>query len=261
MFDLECQMKESWPLIDCLVVDTVSGNANTTLDLVDKTAAKHLQHILVQHILGAEDVLAISGGKTLSTVADHLKTTGTNANVAVPIIGGVQGQHYTDVNHIATRIADELGASATLIHAPLHVDTSVERDMLLSVRAVGDVIDRARAANVSLLGLGAVAGQGATYYRAHPLSEDHRAQLFKDGIRAELLGHLVNARGSLCDNALNSCLVSLPLEEARQIPVRIGVATGKDKIDAVRAALNGEDISTLVIDDLTVQAVLTEINH
>lgn len=252
LFDLERLMKERWPHTDSLVVDTVTENADTTLDLVGKTAAQHLQSIL-----GTEDVLAISGGKTLSAVADHLKPAKESLNVVVPMTGGVQGQHYTDVNHIATRIADGLGGSATLIHAPLHADTSMERDMLLSVRAVGDVMDRARAANVSLLGLGAVAGEGATYYRAHPLSEDRRARLYKDGVRAELLGHLVDAQGLMCDNALNSRLVSLPLEEAKRIPVRIGVATGKDKVEPVRAALNGEHVSTLVIDDVTAQAVLS----
>ena len=82
--------------------------------------------------------------------------------------------------------------------------------------------------------------------------------MFNDGVRAELLGHLVDTQGSLCDNALNSRLVSLPLDEARQIPVRIGVATGKDKVEPVRAALNGGHISTLVIDDLTAQPVLSE---
>ncbi len=251
LFDLERLMKERWPLTECLVVDTVTENADTTLDLVGKTAAQYLQHIL-----GANDVLAISGGKTLSAVADHLKPAEASANVVVPMTGGVQGQHYTDVNHIATRIAEGLGGSATLIHAPLHADTSAERDMLLSVRAVGDVMDRARAANVSLLGLGAVAGEGATYYRAHPLSEDHRTKLYSDGVRAELLGHLVDAKGSLCDNALNSRLVSLPLEEANKIPVRIGVAAGKTKVEPVRAALNGGHITVLVVDDVTAQIVL-----
>ncbi|WP_171124733.1 MULTISPECIES: sugar-binding transcriptional regulator [unclassified Ruegeria] len=253
LFELERQMKERWPLSACLVVNTVTENAEITLDQVGKSAAQHLQHIL-----GPTDVLAISGGKTLSAVADHLKPGGAASNVVVPMTGGVQGQHYTDVNHIATRIADGLGGSATLIHAPLHADTQDERDVLLSVRAVSDVLTQARNANVSLLGLGAVTEEDATYYKAHPLSEEDRSQLYDSGVRAELLGHLVDCEGELCSTALNSRLVSLPLKDAKLVPIRIGVASGIDKAEPVRAALNGGHISTLVIDDVTAQAVLNE---
>ncbi|PSL17820.1 sugar-binding transcriptional regulator [Shimia abyssi] len=251
LFELERQMKARWPLAECLVVDTVTDNAETTLDLVGKATAQHLANLLDD-----DSVLAISGGKTLSAVANHLNARAQTSNVVVPMTGGVQGQHYTDVNHIATRIADGLGGTATLIHAPLHTDTQQERDMVLSVRSVRDVLDQARRADVSLLGLGAVAGESATYYTAHPISSADREQLYNDGVRAELLGHLVDARGALCDSDLNSRLVSLPLQDALNIPVRIGVATGADKVEPACAALNGGHISTLVVDDTTAQAVL-----
>jgi len=251
LFDLENQLKLRWSGAEFLVVDTVTENAGTTLDLVGKAAAQHLQGSLDK-----DDVIAISGGKALSVVANHLRPQGTTSNIVIPMTGGVQGQHYTDVNHIATRIADGLGGKATLIHIPLHADTKEERDMLLSVRAVRDVLDQARNANVSLLGLGAVTGEDATYYKAHPLSEEDRAELYDSGVRAELLGHLVNSAGELCGSTLNSKLVSLPLSDARLVPTRIGVASGKEKIEPILAALNGGHINTLVVDDITAQSVL-----
>ncbi len=251
LFDLERQLRERWPQAEFLVADTVTENAETTLDLVGKAAAQHLQAILQD-----DDVLAISGGKALSAVANHLQVRGKTSNIVIPLTGGVQGQHYTDVNHIATRIADGLGGTATLIHAPLHADSEQERDMLLSVRAIRDILEQARNARVSIMGLGAVTGEGATYYKAHPLSEENRTQLYKDGVRAELLGHLVDLAGKLCDSELNSKLVSLPLAQAKDIPVRIGVATGPEKVEPIVAALNGDHINTLVVDDTTAQSVL-----
>ncbi|MCG7519063.1 sugar-binding transcriptional regulator [Ruegeria sp. Ofav3-42] len=251
LFDLENQLKQRWSGADFLVVDTVTDNAGTTLDLVGKAAAQHLQSTLED-----DDVIAISGGKALSAVANHLRPRASTLNIVIPMTGGVQGQHYTDVNHIATRIADGLGGTATLIHTPLHADTQKERDMLMSVRAVRDVLDQAGNADVSLLGLGAVTGEDATYYKAHPLSESDRVQLYNSGVRAELLGHLVDSAGELCDSALNSKLVSLPLSDAKLVPIRIGVASGKEKVEPILAALNGRHINTLVVDDLTAQSVL-----
>ncbi len=251
LFDLENQLKQRWSGVEFLVVDTVTENAGTTLDLVGKAAAQYFQEIVQE-----DDVIAISGGKALSVVANHLRPKRSTSNRVIPMTGGVQGQHYTDVNHIATRIADGLGGLATLIHIPLHADTKEERDMLMSVRAVRDVLNHARNANVSLLGLGAVTGEDATYYQAHPLSEEERIQLYDSGVRAELLGHLVNSAGELCSSELNSRLVSLPLSDAKLVPIRIGVASGKEKVEPILAALNGEHVNTLVVDDITAQSVL-----
>lgn len=256
LFNLENQLKQRWSGVEFLVVDTVTENAGTTLNLVGKAAAQHLQDIVKE-----DDVIAISGGKALSVVANHLQPQGATSNIVIPMTGGVQGQHYTDVNHLATRIADGLGGTATLIHIPLHADTKEERDMLLSVRVVSDVLNQARNANVSLLGLGAVTDEDATYYKAHPLSEEERVKLYNSGVRAELLGHLVDCEGELCSSALNSRLVSLPLLDAKLVPIRIGVASGKEKVEPILAALNGKHINTLVVDEVTAQSALDSVKN
>ena len=52
----------------------------------------------------------------------------------VPATGCVQGKHYTDVNHVATQMAEQLGGEAFLIHAPLFADSVAERDMLMGMK-------------------------------------------------------------------------------------------------------------------------------
>lgn len=175
----------------------------------------------------------------------------------MPLTGGVQGQHYTDVNHLATRIADGLGGTANLIHAPLHADSQEERDMLMSVRAVHEVMDCAGSAEIALYGIGSAAGEDATYYTAHPLSNEQRTKLYRDGVRAEFLGHLIDGLGGLCDSELNSRLVSLPLDTSKKIPNRIGVASGVGKVEPICAALSGGHISVLLVDEGTAQQVIS----
>lgn len=251
LFELERRMRERWPKTEFQVIDAVTGNTETTLDLVGKAAASYLQALLEPG-----NIVAISGGKALSAVADNLNPALRKDCIVVPLTGGVQGQHYTDVNHLATRFADGLGGTANLIHAPLHADSQTERDLLMSVRAVNEVMDTARSAQIALYGIGSVAGEDATYYTAHPLSKEQRTKLYRDGVRAEFLGHLIDGQGGLCDSKLNSRLVSLPLEASAKIPNRIGVASGSDKVEPICAALNGQHISVLVVDDGTAQQVI-----
>jgi len=183
-FNLERELTQKWDLKNCLVVPAVTGNAETTLNQVGKAAGG----VLVEAIRDG-DTIAISGGKALSAVIANLTVDRPFKVNVVPMTGGVQGQHYTDVNHIATQLADKLGGRATLIHAPLHADTAKERDLLMSVRAVRSVMDTARNASVALVGIGSVVGDNSTYYQAHPVPEAERRKLFEEGVRAEFLGH------------------------------------------------------------------------
>jgi len=253
LFELERRMRERWPNTECQVVDGVTGNAETTLDAVGRAAASYLPTVLKD-----DDVLAISGGKALSAVADNMSPSNKINCRVVPLTGGVQGHHYTDVNHLATRLAELMGGEASLIHAPLHADSQSERDLLMSVKSVREIMDSARAADAAIFGIGSVTGEDATYYTAHPLSGAERRQLYETGVRAEFLGHLIDGKGGLCDNELNTKLVSLPLCDAKKIPNRIGVASGQEKIEPICAALNGEHINVLIVDDGTAQRVLQD---
>ena len=183
LFDLERQLTRRWGLKHCLVVSGVTDNAETTLNQVGRGGGTVLEDTIRDG-----ETIAISGGKALSAVIENLTVGRTYDVNVVPMTGGVQGQHYTDVNHIATRLADKLGGRATLIHAPLHADTAKERDLLMSVSSVRRVMDIARRASVALVGIGGVVGANSTYYQAHPIPEEKRIELIKGGVRGEFLG-------------------------------------------------------------------------
>ncbi|MEE2944708.1 MAG: sugar-binding transcriptional regulator [Pseudomonadota bacterium] len=251
LFELERAIKERWNLDDCVVVESVTGSAENTLDLVGKAAAEY-----IAKTVNDGGVIAISGGKAVSAIANNLDASEDVPCTVLPLTGGVQSQHYTDVNHLATRLAEGLGGEAVLLHAPLHSDTLAERDLLMSVRTVRETMERAANADIAVFGVGSVEGDDATYYEAYPLSNEERKGLYETGVRSEFLGHLIDESGALCDVDLNSRLVSLPLSQAKQIPCRMGVVSGLAKAEPVNAALNGGYLSMLVIDDEAAQALL-----
>jgi DNA-binding transcriptional regulator LsrR (DeoR family) len=251
LFELERRLTRRWDLKDCLVVPVVTGSAETTLNQVGKGAAQ----VLVETIRDG-DTIATSAGKAVRAMIENLVVDRSFGVNVVPMTGGVQGQHYTDVNHIAAELADKLGGRATLIHAPLHADTAEERDLLMSVRSVRSVLDVAREASVAVVGIGSVLGPNATYYEAHPIAEAERATLIERGVRAEFLGFLIDGDGALANTDLNSRLVALLPAEAARIPVTIGIASGPEKVGPIVAVLNGGYIDVLVVDETTAAAVL-----
>ena len=97
------------------------------------------------------DVLAITGGKAVSAVVENITPDRAFNVTVVPLTGGVQGKYYTDVNHLATQLADKLGGSAVLLHAPLFAENREQRDTLMEVGSIRQVFELARRAKVALV--------------------------------------------------------------------------------------------------------------
>ena len=251
LFDLEQELVTRWSLKSALVTPTVTDSPNTTLAQVGNVAGN-----LVLETVRDGDTIAISGGKAVRAMIENLAPDRTLDINVVPMTGGVQGEHYTDVNHVATLLAEKLGGRATLIHAPLFAETPDERDMLMSVRSVRDVFDAARKASIALVGIGSVADEQSTYYEALPMTEDARQALAESDVRGEFLGHLIDTAGRVSDIEFNSRLVALPPGEAARIPTTVGVVSGVEKIEPIRAVLAGKYINALVLDEETAAGVL-----
>ncbi|HBQ34653.1 MAG TPA: Crp/Fnr family transcriptional regulator, partial [Ochrobactrum anthropi] len=167
-----------------------------------------------------------------------------------------QGKHYTDVNHVSTLMAEKLGGHSYQIHAPLFADDAGQRAMLMNMRSVAEVFQRAREAKIAVVGIGSIVSTDSTYYDLHPSSSGDRTAIEHSGASAELLAHLLDVEGRICDYSLNRALVSLTLDEFAHIPTKIGVASGLNKAESILSVLRGNHLDTLVTDEATGARIL-----
>ncbi|WP_340118238.1 sugar-binding transcriptional regulator [Pelagibius sp. 7325] len=251
LVDLETALVEATSLTESVVAPTISGNPDTNLQQVGRAAA----NLLLQSLRDG-DVIAITGGKAVSAVVDNLTPERAFKVTVVPLTGGVQGKYYTDVNHLATQLAERLGGSTLLVHAPLFAESQEQRDMLMAMSSVKEVFDLARSASVALVGIGSIQPPASSYYDLHPLPNPEREMLVSSGAVGEFLAHLIREDGSLADYPLNSRLVALDPQELARCPCTIGVAAGPEKVQPIHAALNGDYLDSLILDEKTAEAVL-----
>ena len=251
LVDLEQRLTTIAALVGAVVTPTVPGSADSTLQQVGRAAANQLLETLRDG-----DVIAITGGKAVSAVVDNLVAERAFDVTVVPLTGGVQGKFYTDVNHLATQLADRLGGRTMLVHAPLFAESRAQRDMLMDMASIREVFELARRASVALVGIGSIRTPGSSYYDLHPISDADREALFAQGVSGEMMAHLIHADGSVADFPLNSHLVALDPAELMASPRVIGVAAGMEKVLPIQAALNGRFLKSLVVDEVTATAVL-----
>jgi DNA-binding transcriptional regulator LsrR (DeoR family) len=255
LVDMEEKLVALGGISRAIVVPTVSDNLQTALQAVGEAAAR----LLLEEITDG-DTICITGGKGVSAVVAGLQAQRRYAIEVIPATGCVQGKHYTDVNHVSTMMAERLGGRSYQIHAPLFADSAAERGMLINMRSVADVFQRAREAKIAVVGIGSILSDDSSYYDLHPSSSTDRAAIERSGASCELLAHLLDDQGQVCDYSLNRSLVSLTLPEFASIPTKIGVASGPNKVSPILSVLRGNHLDTLVTDEATGARVLALAN-
>ena len=254
LVELEMELTAIEGLASSIVTPTVSGSHETTLQQVGRAAANQLLESLRDG-----DVIAITGGKAVSAVVENLQPERVFDVTVVPLTGGVQGKLYTDVNHLASRLAERLGGRTMLVHAPLFAESRQQRDLLMEMASVKEVFDLARKAAIALVGVGSIVTPGSSYYDLHPHPDLDREELIRSGVRGEFLAHLIREDGTVADHPLNSRLVALGPSELGQCPRTIGVAAGPEKVLPICSALNGRFLDTLIVDEETAGKVLEKL--
>ncbi|CAN7467922.1 sugar-binding transcriptional regulator [Rhizobium sp. LjRoot30] len=251
LVDMEEQLLALGGIDRAVVVPTVSDNPQLSLQATGEAAAR-----LLLDTIKDGDTICITGGKGVSAVVAGLKPTRRYDVEVIPATGCVQGKHYTDVNHVATLMADKLGGRAYQIHAPLFADDADQREMLINMRSVSNVFRLAREATLAVVGIGSIMSDDSSYYDLHPSSATDRAAIERSGASCELLAHLLDAGGAVCDYSLNRSLVSLTLDEFASIPTKIGVASGPNKAGPILSVMRGGHLDTLVTDESTSARIL-----
>ena len=251
LLDVEEQLKKLSGVQMAMIAPTVSDNPDVVLQTVGEAAAG----VLLENLKDG-DIICITGGKGVGAVVDALNPSRKYDIEVVPATGCVQGKHYTDVNHVATQMAEKLGGRAYQIHAPLFAESIEQKDMLEGMRSVQDIMDRARKANIAVVGVGSILVGDSSYYDLHPMAKGDQNEIVQSGAVGELLAHLLDEKGEVCSYELNSRLVAISPADLAKIPLTIGVASGENKVGPICAVLRGKHINALVVDETTANSVI-----
>jgi DNA-binding transcriptional regulator LsrR (DeoR family) len=257
VFDLENRLQTLCGIPEAVVVPALTEDTGLTLQAVGRVAAEYL----LQHLRDG-DTICISGGKALYSIVQALESKRRYDVCVVPATGGVQGRHYTDVNYLAAELAGRLGGKAYQFHAPIFVDTPDEKETLMSLRQISEVLDVARHAQIALVGVGSIIPDSPSYFDLTSLSADDRQKIIEEEHGSgEIFARIYDVGGQPCAPQYNRRVVGLSLEELHSIPVTIGVAATEQKILPICGALRGRYLKTLITDETAARGVLDQYQH
>lgn len=246
---LETELEERFRIREVKVVPShPDSSANEQMAAVSKFTAHYLNGLV-----GARATIAIAWGATVSQVAASLTPKPLPGINVVQLTGSGNnngGHGVTDAARIIGLFAENYHGNGHLLPIPAYFDDPATKDAMYRERVVKRVRDLASRADIVLYSIG-TPDANSYIYRAGYVEDAELAALREEGVVGDIATVFFRADGSYEDVAMNKRSTGPDLASLRNHPYSVCVVAGANKLPALRGALAGRFMNTLVIDEGT----------
>ena len=248
--ELAARLSDRYGLDYCDVVPSDPASDSVILGVAESGAA------FLEQKLRARDpiVVAIGTGRTLRAAVERMPRMVCHQHRLVSLVGHISMQGSASFYDVLARLSDLTEALHYPMPLPVVVPTRDQRDQLQRLEPVLRVLELARAADVSLVGIGRM-DENAPLFLDGFISDVELAELRRLGAVGEVTGWAFDAGGHLVEGGTNDRVTSAP----REIPAErlvVGVAQGTGKVLPVHAALKGRIVNGLITNETTARSLL-----
>ena len=173
----------------------------------------------------------------------------------VSMLGGtMQGASFNSFS-IASGFAARLGASYSLLAAPIFLSEGVDRDVFLSQAIFADHFRKFETLDAAILTASDISDR--SYLVVNGLPQEYSATDITDaGAIGDVLGRFLDEKGQPIAHALDRRTIGVDLDVVERTPEKIMAAAGPHKVGIIRAASRRGLIDTLITDDVTAELLL-----
>lgn len=192
-------------------------------------------------------IIAMGTGRTLRAAVDQLSPMECPQHRIVSLTGNISPDGSAAYYNVIFSMADAIKARHFPMPLPVLVSSRAERDLLHQQALVRPTIALGTKADVTFVGIGEIDPQAPLLLDGF-LQPQEVESLMQAGATGEICGWTFDADGKLLDNPVNERVASIPLP-SRDTSCVIGLARGRRKHAAIRAALRGAHINALITDE------------
>lgn len=249
---LEWQVAEHWGLRRAVIVPSPERPGGVTT-LVSAGLGGHLDELLADP---AVTRFGMSWGNTLNLATRFMQPVNRPDLEIVSVMGGIA--RGSDVNgyEITTRLADLCNARHSFFLAPMYAGSADSRRVFMEQDVIAQALDKIRGCDAMALATGDLT-RSLLVRDALPRDVTADDLIARGGV-GDIIGNILDAEGRLVDHDLNNRLIGLTLDDLRAVPNVILAAGGAHKVPIIRAALRAGIVTTLVTDEDTATALLSD---
>jgi lsr operon transcriptional repressor len=248
-FQIGRKLRETFGLTEALVPPALGDETQDAFSVSRRLARGGAQYL--QNLLESDQTLAIGWGETVQATMERLPVEQTAKISTVTLTGGVNA-YVPTLRRVRGKSARHTDA---VIPAPIVVSSASLAAELQKEGVVQRVLERSRAADHALIGIGAVAEQ-ATLAQKGYVTDDELVEFQKLGAVGDILGLFYDENGEVLDLPLHTRRIGVGVDDLRRIPNVVGIAGGLHKVPAILGALRGGYLDVLVTTEDVARALL-----
>ncbi|SMH40336.1 DNA-binding transcriptional regulator LsrR, DeoR family [Maritimibacter sp. HL-12] len=197
--------------------------------------------------------IALGTGRTLRMVVEHMQTLDGAHHKIVSLIGNVSPDGSASFYEVIMRLAEKLSAPHYPMAIPVVARDETELALYHGLPHVRATRALALAADLVIVGIGQMSDDAPLLVDGFISPAEH-ADLCASGAAGEICGHVFDAEGRYLEHAFNRRVVGVSVPVADRPVLCIG--GGESKLPALRAALSGGLITSLITDEKTARSLL-----
>ena len=248
--DLSSRLSSAYGLRHCVVIESAEDDLVLLRRHVGRAAAE-----LLSEIVTADDVLGVAWGRSLMAMRSALDRV-----AACPVVQLTGALSRPDAEDSAVELVRDVarisGGPASFFYAPMIVPDAATAQALKTQPEVARAYSRFPDVTKALVGLGSWEKGQSTV--ADALSDGERREHYLAGVRAETCGLQFGADGNPVVTSLTERLIGIDAARLRAVPDVIAIVYGTAKAGAVRAAVRGGYVNSLVTHTAIAHALMDD---
>ncbi len=248
--DLETRLTDRFGLLRCRVAPSL-GAQDDAVRSIAPSAAVELERYLR---MTQPKVIAFGTGRALRAMAEQFNPTEAGHHRIVSLIGNIAPDGSATLYDVIRRVAEKLMAPYYPMPVPVISDTLEERSFYDHLRPVQAVVALVAQADVTFVGVGQMTDDAPLILDGF-VSPQEMERFQRLGAAGEIASWVYDDQGQYIQSDRDGLVGAVRVDPGRSKPV-IGVAAGRSKVRAIRAALLGRILNGLVTDEATAAAIL-----
>jgi DNA-binding transcriptional regulator LsrR (DeoR family) len=235
--DLSVRLAKAYGLRHSVVIDGPEDDEELLRTSLGRAAAE-----LVTEIVETGDVLGLAWARSLMPMRTSV---GRLARCdVVQLTGALSLPDDESPVELIREVARRSAGQGYFYYAPMILPDAATASVLRTQPEVARALEKFAKVTKAVVGVGAWRKGLSTV--ADALTERERRQMYDLGVRGELSGIQLDAEGVPLKTELTPRLIGIDADQLRRVPEVIGIVYGAPKADAVRAAVRGGFVTSLV---------------
>jgi deoxyribonucleoside regulator len=204
-------------------------------------------------------VMGVAWGTTLAAISRHLIPQPTQNMSIVQLNGSGNLANISNphINEVILQLGQNYNARVYLFPVPAFFDYAATKTALWKERSVKQILDLQHRADILLFSIGAVDSAVPGYvYSSGYLEDKDFEEIRHEHLVGDIATVFFRKDGSFQDIPLNQRASGPDLSLFRKVNRAVCVVAGKSKAQALKAALEGNLLNELIVDEVTARLLL-----